>query len=264
MNVFYFGICRLSVVSVRRDPSDRSEMVTQLLFGDHYEVLESDGDQKWLRIRIQADRYEGWIDRKQHHEISPEYFEYLGRAEFKITTDLTSTILFNKIPLVILIGSIIPISSSELFKMEEQYAFNGESKNLGQKREFDYMKTVATKFLGAPYLWGGKTPFGIDCSGLTQMVFRICGYNLQRDAWQQALQGKPLKDDGQPSPGDLAFFCNRENKIVHVGIVFPESRIIHASGRVRIDKLTPDGIINSDTGEKTHELAHFRHILSDG
>src|SRR5690606_2373408 len=121
-----------------------------------YVVLAHSADQKWMKIRIHFDSYEGWIDSKQHLTISPEYFNHINHAEFKITTDLTSSLLYNKSPQVVLMGSMIPISSSELFKMEEQFAFNGESKNVGQKREFDFLRTIAAKYLNCPYQWGGK------------------------------------------------------------------------------------------------------------
>lgn len=264
MTGLFFGICRLSVVPVRAEPSHKAELVTQLLFGDHYQIIESAANGKWQRIRIYADQYEGWIDHKQHHEIGQEYFDYLNRAEFKITTDLTTSILFNKSPLVIMIGSVIPISSSELFKMEQQYAFNGEAKNIGQKREFEFIRSIALKYLHAPYLWGGKTPFGIDCSGFTQMVFRISGYGLMRDAWQQANQGKAVTHFAEGVAGDLAFFRNDEGKIIHVGLVLPGGKIIHASGRVRIDHLTQEGIFDAATKEKTHTFSHIRRILTDG
>lgn len=262
MEILEYGVCRLSIVPVRREPAEQSELVTQLLFGDHYEVTGTSDEKSWLRIRINFDQYEGWISALQHHAISGEYFEYIGRAEFKITTDITSSLLYNKTPMIILIGSIIPITGAELFRMEEQFAFNGESKNLGQRREFDFVRRIAMKYLNAPYLWGGKTPFGIDCSGFVQMVFRIAGYRLFRDAWQQASQGRAIKNFDQRLPGDLAFFRNAEGKITHTGMILDDGRIIHASGRVRIDSLDQEGIINSDNRQRTHHLAHIRRILA--
>lgn len=263
MSTDSYGICRLSIVPVRAEPSDKSEQVSQLLFGEHYQILESTPDKKWLRIRVYADQYEGWIDNKQGTFITAEFFEYLNRTELKISTDLTSSILFNKNRLLILIGSIIPISGSELFRMEEQLAFNGEAKGLGIKRDFEFLKGIAEKYLNAPYLWGGKTPFGIDCSGFTQMVFRISGYALARDAWQQATQGKPVPVLSESRPGDLVFFKNHEERIHHVGILLGEGKIIHASGKVRIDTVTPEGIVSGDTGQKTHTLSHLRRVLPE-
>ena len=117
MDFIDYGVCRLSLVPVRNEPSDKSEQVTQLLFGDHYEVLEESSDGKWLQIRANFDGYIGWVDKRQHHQVSREYFLYCNKAEFKITTDLTSSILYHKSKQMILMGSVIPISSSELFKM---------------------------------------------------------------------------------------------------------------------------------------------------
>lgn len=263
MDIFDYGVCRLSIVSVRKDPQDVSELVTQLLFGDHYEVIGQSTDQKWLKIRIYFDQYIGWIDSKQHQSISKEYFNYINDSEYKITTDITSSLLFNKTQLIVLLGSIIPISTAELFKMEEQFAFNGETKNLGQKRDFEYVKTIALKFLNAPYLWGGKSPFGIDCSGFTQIVYKIAGFKLLRDAWQQSTQGKPIGKISEAKPGDLAFFINKDGKITHTGIFLGGDKIIHASGKVRVDTLTYEGIINQDTKTLTHNLSHFRRLLPE-
>jgi hypothetical protein len=263
MEILEYGVCRLSIVPVRAETSDKTEQVTQLLFGDHYEVIDEANDRKWLRIKGHFDLYEGWIDAKQHHAISKEYFEYLNQAEFKITTDVTSSILYNKSRQVILMGSMIPISSSELFKMEEQFAFIGEAKNLGQKREFEFLRNTAIKYLNSPYLWGGKSSFGVDCSGFTQMVFKICGYRLLRDSWQQAVQGKPVKALHEAKPGDLAFFKNKDNKIHHVGILLEQDKVIHASGKVRVDPLTEEGILNADTKIYTHQFSHLRRVLTE-
>jgi hypothetical protein len=262
MEPIEYGVCRLSIVPVRIACADQSEMTTQLLFGDDYSVLERSADRKWCRIRVTFDEYEGWIDAKQHHTITQDYFEYLGRAEFKITTDITSGLLYNKVSIPVVIGSIIPITGAELFKMEEQFAFNGESKSVGQKRDFDFVKVIAMKYLQSPYLWGGKSPFGIDCSGFVQQVFKINGFRLQRDASQQALQGKAVKSLADVAPGDVAFFHNAENRIVHTGILLEDNRIIHASGRVRIDHLDDKGIMNTETRQYTHQLAHLRRFLT--
>lgn len=258
-----FGVCRLSVVPVRGTPDHRSEQVTQLLFGDHYVVEELSVDEGWLRIRIDFDQYVGWIDRRQHHSISAEYYKHINHAEFKITTDLTSTLLYNKSPVMVLIGSIIPISSAELFKMEEQFAFNGESKNLGQRREIEFLRSTASKYLNSPYLWGGKSPFGIDCSGFTQMVFKINGYKLQRDASQQATQGRAIESLEESRQGDLAFFQDEKGKITHTGIVLGDNKIIHASGKVRVDTLQEAGILHAESKVITHRLAALRRILPD-
>ncbi len=262
MEVIDHGVCRLALVSVRKDPSDQSEQVTQLLFGDHYEVTLVSDNKKWVRIRIHADLCEGWVDQKQHHSITKEFFEQINHTNYKISTDLTSSLLYKKNPLTILMGSIVPISNSELFRMEEQFAFNGESKSLGQKRDFEFLKSIALKYLNAPYQWGGKSPFGIDCSGFTQMVFKISGYPLLRDAGQQANHGKKVKTISEAQPGDLAFFQNAEGHIIHVGIILRDEKIIHASGKVHIDHLLEEGILNAETKIYTHHLAGIRRILS--
>lgn len=257
-----YGVCRLSLVPVRLEGSDKAELTTQLLFGEHYEVLSSSKDKKWLKIKMHFDQYEGWIDVKQHHSISKDHFDYINRADFKISTDVTTSILYNKTPLSILMGSIIPISGSELFRMEEQFAFNGESKSLGQKRDFEFLKLTAKKYVNAPYLWGGKSPFGIDCSGFVQMVFKINGYKLQRDSAQQAKQGKAVSFH-EMLPGDLVFFKSKENQITHVGIFLGDDKLIHASGKVRIDHLNEEGILHAESRVYTHSFAQARRILSD-
>lgn len=257
-----FGVCRLSIVPVRAEAADKAELVTQLFFGEHYEVLSGSKDKKWLKIRIYFDQYEGWIDAKQHHAITKEHFDYINRADFKITTDITTSILYNKNPLTIVMGSVIPISGSELFKMEEQFAFNGESKSMGQKRDAEFLKLTAQKYLNSPYQWGGKSPFGIDCSGFIQMVFKINGYKLNRDTAQQVKQGKPveIKDAAM---GDLVFFRNKEDKVSHVGMIISNDKIIHASGKVRIDPFNEKGILHSDTKVYSHASPSVRRILPE-
>ena len=255
------GICRLGVVPVRAEATDKSEQITQLLFGDHYEIIDNVPDKKWLCIRIHFDQYEGWIDSKQHTPISDEYYEQINNSDYKISLDIFSSILHNKHRINVLLGSVLPISTSELFQIEEQLAYNGESKSLSQKRDFEYLKQIAMMYLNAPYQWGGKTPFGIDCSGFIQQVFRICGYQLRRDASQQAKQGKEVIDLKDAQSGDLAFFENEKNKVTHVGIILEDHHIIHASGKVRKDQLEEEGILNLDSNKYTHKLHSLRRIF---
>ena len=159
-------------------------------------------------------------------------------------------------------GSIVPISNSELFKIEEQFAFNGESKGLGQRRDADFLKTVAKKYFTAPYQWGGKSPFGIDDTGFVQMVYKITGYSLPRYLTQQALAGKKVKTFAESKAGDLAFFSEKGGAATHVGIILDDGRIIHSFGQVRIDNITEDGMLNPETKIYTHLLHSIRRIIA--
>lgn len=255
-----FGVCRLSVVPVLNEPGI-SVQTSQLLFGDAYEVLERSKDKYWIRIRINFDGTEGWIDLRHHHSIPQEYFAQIINADFKITTDVVATILYKKSPLSILLGSIVPISSSELFKMDEQFAFNGNAKAISQKREEEFIKSIALKYLNAPEATGGKSPFGISSQGLLQMVFKICGHTLPWDLKQQSSSGKKVEDTSSTKTGDIAFFKDKSGKFIHAGIVLEENKIIHPFGQVRIDLLNDEGILNSDTKIYTHMLAQIRRIL---
>jgi hypothetical protein len=256
-----YGVCRLAVVPIRREPNDLTEQITQLLFGDHYEVIESTKDRKWFRIKIFTDQCEGWMDSKQHHPITQEYFDQINLVDFKITTEVTSWILYKKNPLSIVMGSIVPISASELFKIEEQFAFNGESKSSGLRRDFEFLKSVALRYLHAPFQWGGKNPFGIDSSGFVQMVFKISGYTLFRTSHQQCQQGKSVKNLAEAKPGDLVFFKSKEGKVNHSGILLEGDKVIHSYGRVRIDHLMEEGILNSESKIFTHSFHSIRRIF---
>jgi len=262
MEVLGYGVCRLSLVSVRHAPQEHAPLTTQLLFGDHYEVLNVPDHKDWVFIRIHFDGSEGWIDAGQHHGITHEYFEQINHANFKITTDITCSILFKKSPLTILVGSIVPISNSELFKLEEQFAFNGESKSLGQKREYEFLKSIALKYLNAPYLAGGKSPFGVDAAGFVQMVFKIAGYVLPRSLDKQMMEGKKVNGLDEARSGDVAFFKQQSGNKLHAGIILEDQKIIHADGKVRIDHILEDGILRTESKIYTHSLIEIRRIFN--
>jgi len=262
IEILDYGVSRLALVAVRNAPHEDAKQITQLLFGDHYEVLKKAEAGDWVYIKIHFDDSEGWIDAEQHHSISKEYFDQINHANFKITTDITCNILFKKSPITILLGSIVPISNSELFKMEEQFAFNGEAKSLGQKRDVEFIKATAMKYLNAPYLPGGKSPFGIDAAGLVQMVFKIAGYSIPHAMNHLVSEGKKVKSAGEAIAGDLAFFSRKDGEISHVGIILSDDKIIHAFGRVRVDHLMEEGIIRADSKIYTHYLKEIRRIIN--
>ncbi len=256
------GITRLSVIPVRKEPADQSEMVTQLLFGEHFEIVETSIDDKWLRIKNFFDDYEGWIDKKQFTPISEAFYSQLKDFEFKITTEMVSRLDFNDKQINLLPGSILPFFENEMFTDSMKNQFKGNSKSVGVKYDYDMMEKIAFMFINAPYLWGGKTPFGIDCSGFTQLVFRIGGYALKRDAWQQQQQGELVMNNTIAKPGDLAFFAKEDGRINHVGIVLKDKQIIHASGRVRIDKLDNKGIFIDEDHAYSHLLHSIKRIIN--
>jgi len=246
---------------MRSAPADNSEMVSQLLFGEHYTVLEVAANGTWLKIANYFDGYQGWISKNQHYKIDEEYFDQINISDYKICLDTTANILYKKNLITIMMGSVLPISTHELFKMEEQLAFNGEAKSLSQRMDAEFIKKIAMRYQFAPYLWGGRSPFGIDCSGFTQLVFKMSGFKLQRDSSQQVHQGALVESFDEMQMGDLVFFRNVASDVFHVGIALDNNKVIHASGRVRVDILIEDGIINETTKRFTHKTTTIRRIL---
>jgi hypothetical protein len=252
-----FGICNLAIIPLRFEPSDRSEIVSQVLFGEHFEILEQ--LRQWSRIRTQYDNYEGWIDSKQLQLISETSYHQLSTEAIILNADLIEYITTpNNLLIPIPLGS----SLSFLNHIEintSNFDFEG-TKTSGEKSKESLINT-AFMYLNAPYLWGGKTPFGIDCSGFTQMVYKLNGFKLLRDASQQSSQGEALSFIEESEPGDLAFFDNEEGNIIHVGIIMADNYIIHASGKVRIDRLDHLGIFNAETNKHTHKLRVIKKIV---
>ncbi len=254
-----FGICRLALTPLRDQPSDRSEMISQLLFGEHYQVMATSDDGTWLQVVSNFDQYQGWIDHKQHHSISEAYFQEINRSNYQITTDVSAEAIINGEQLHLAMGSVLPMVAGELFSSTGLLKFHGNSKSLSKKLDFAETQAMALKYLNAPYLWGGRSPWGIDCSGFVQQVFRIAGYALPRDSVQQVHCGSPVDHIKQAQAGDLAFFASTSGKIDHVGIILGDNQIIHASGKVRIDELREEGIW--DGQQITHHMKTVRRVL---
>jgi cell wall-associated NlpC family hydrolase len=258
-----FGICNLSMVPCRAEPSNKSEMVTQLLFGENYFVLEEKDE--WIKIKNANDNYESWINQKQFNSIKETTFNAIQNKAKTITTDLFS-IVRNKITnqnFPVPMGSCLPFYQDGKFIIEEQSEYNIDASCVKTNFKSDVDNLIQTSFmyLNSPYLWGGKSCWGIDCSGFTQICFATQGIYLPRDAFQQAELGTPLSFVEEAKPGDLAFFDNEEGKIIHVGIILNDAHIIHASGKVRIDRFDHFGIFHSERKKYSHQLRVIKRIF---
>ncbi len=232
------------------------------MFGDCFEVLERTGN--WALILTAFDKYAGWIDIKQYIRISAEQYEtyserarILGCAVYQpIMKVATGELLY------LLTGSSIPpLNEKSFFLNTEEYRFVTLPLFAAEDSFIEHIDSYARFFLQAPYLWGGKSLFGMDCSGYTQMVYKMLGIKLKRDAWQQAEQGKVVNFLQESKAGDLAFFDNDEGRIIHVGIMLGDNEIIHASGRVKIDSIDDQGIYSSDLQRHTHKLRIIKRFI---
>lgn len=243
------GIVKIPLIPGRKEGSDRSEMVTQLLFGELYTVLEE--KEKWVFIENEADGYQCWIDRKQHNPIHADAYQNVREAQHQLSTEiLGETESGMRIPF----GSKVNYSASP--SISEISNFKGDT----ARRQYADIETYARLFLDAPYLWGGKSILGIDCSGFCQVVYSACGIEIPRDAYQQAEQGVTIEFLQEAKTGDLAYFDNKEGRITHVGILLDRNEIIHASGKVRIDRIDHEGIYNEELKKYTHKLRIIKRI----
>lgn len=258
-----FAVCTLSVVPVRKEASEASEMTTQLLFGELFTILES--IDKWHRIKIVNDNYEGWISQNQATIITEVEFIRLNSSVQKRSFDLVQLIT-NKTDQsmqAICLGSTIynEDDAVNFYLNKDVYLFDGTLAKELEGNIAEQIIKISKMYLNAPYLWGGRTPFGIDCSGFTQIVFLITGIKLLRDASQQATQGETINFISEAKAGDLAFFDDDEGNIIHVGIVLPDQKIIHASAKVRIDNIDHQGIFNKELNAYTHQLRLIKKII---
>lgn len=259
------AICQLSIAPVRSAPSDKEEIVTQLLFGELVDIIDVGKSKKnWCQIRCNWDGYEGWMDIRQLQRISPEEVESY-ETDHAYCLDLVSTLTNNDHFLPITMGATLPnFDGFNLHLGDKHYTFGGQAiRRESLRATSEIIIKLARRYLYAPYLWGGRSPFGIDCSGFTQTVFKMAGIRLRRDASQQIEQGKLIDFVEQSQPADLAFFDNEKGRIVHVGIVMDGGFIIHSSGQVRIDKLDHYGIFNEKSGIYSHKLRVIKRLLPD-
>lgn len=267
------GICLLAVAALRKSPDHRSEMVSQLLFGDIVTVIEIQKD--WIHIEMAEDKYPGWVAKNQLHLLDEGEYAALLESKRMITASLLGTMSARAVtgatekPTEAEAAMQAAKQSHERFAVSAGSTFYQNSKGTmvisGMAFEYDgpllhpaagrqQIPEFALGFQSTPYLWGGRSAFGIDCSGFTQLICKMAGISIKRDAAQQAQQGETVHLISEAEPGDLVFFDNEEGSITHTGILLDQSTVIHAHGKVRIDKIDHHGIFNTETGNYTHKL----------
>jgi len=246
------AFCNVALSPVRAEDSDKSEMISQILFGEAIEILEL--KENWSFIKCIYDNYEGWVDSKQYkitkNPVSADFLSF----------HLSHACQFNALSIPLVLGSRLPNFDGLNFSIEkEKYLFNGKAIDF-KKNAITNLQKIALKYINAPYLWGGRSPYGIDCSGYTQMVFSFFNIALPRDAYLQANLGETINFVSEARVGDLAFF-GKEDKITHVGICLGNNEIIHASGKVRIDTLDHIGIYNKEIKKYTHFIKTIKRLI---
>ncbi len=252
-----YSICTVPAAPVRKEPSHRTEMTNQLLFGETMQVLEQKDE--WFRVKSLYDEYEGWLT----WHLVTELDETVAKAGIDyIASDLINPVTLPGQLINAPMGSaLVGFDEETRLLWDESYKYHGTYRDVRKPFNLDLLDRTMHAWINAPYLWGGKTFMGVDCSGFVQTVFKVLGIKLKRDAYQQAEQGRAVESLSDTKTGDVAFFQNESGRVTHVGIVLFPGEIIHASGKVRIDKLDEQGIENKENGKRTHQLHSVRRFL---
>lgn len=258
----------VAIAPMRAEASHRSEMVSQLLFGELCEWLDETGD--FVKVKCRYDGYEGWVQRSQlaaietgSHDVtvvtSGNENEGVWVDGFSVALSPGSEFYFKAVKKGSVDYSQLLLEGHDI--RYPQWQALPPLEGVIESDKTAIVLSLANHFLGTPYLWGGKSRWGIDCSGFVQMVFKMAEMFMPRDAWQQAEGGDVVGFLQEAKQGDLAFFDNAEGRITHVGILRNDHEIIHASGVVRIDPIDNYGIVNKQSGKRTHNLRIIKRFF---
>ncbi|MGB3591395.1 MAG: C40 family peptidase, partial [Nonlabens sp.] len=238
------------VAPLRVEASHRSEMVSQVLYGESFEIINI--SKEWAKVKLDHDGYSGFISNTQFDPKKSSAPD-LDLSTIGIVREKQGTYHIDEEEKQLIAGCIYATDLNQLNDLFSTKATPARNQAC----------EMAIKLLETPYLWGGRSSYGVDCSGLTQLCYRVAGYNIPRDAHQQAEQGTTVVFVEEVVRGDLAFFDNEEGSITHVGLCLGENKIIHAHGMVRVDHLDQQGIFNTDRGVYTHNLRIIKSYLPD-
>ena len=259
-----------SIIPIRKEPSETAEQLTQMLFAQTGKVIGR--EEKWLQLRLDEDGQTGWADRKMLTIISnDEKASLADSGEAKVVMPMAYAVSQN--------GQTIPLTAGTLlphYKTDGSFSLLGAEFRIDpqmvlphpQELNSDNIMRTTRFFLNVPYLWGGKNAMGMDCSGFTQIIMSLFGKHLLRNASEQAKQGKRIASLKTARTGDLVFFNHADTdpdktQISHIGILIDNERVIHCSGRVKVEKIDDNGILSYEPDGKahyTHHLAAVRRV----
>ena len=259
-----YAIVLLPIVPLRSAASDCAEMTSQLLFGD-FVTIQAQSATNWTQVCNLFDQYTGWVDTKMLTPLDEVEFNRLQSLPLYFVKQPSADAKehCSTYPLRLSIGVSLPGYDplrQRMQVLDRSFQIPLRAVSCAQDVVIKSLLRTASYYIHTPYLWGGKSIYGIDCSGFVQSVYRLYQINLPRDASQQVHCGQPI-DFAARRPGDLAFFSNQAGKVVHVGIVYTPSQIIHASGSVHIDPLSEEGIYSHTQGRITHEKLVLRRVI---
>ena len=257
-----YAACQVSIAPMRAQATDKSEMVSQILFGETVEVIGK--KLNWKQVVCSWDGYTGWVDSKQLKRLTPSEFDSYKESQ-SVSLSLVEGLMATDHFIPLTLGAVLPKFDGLRCTLGDQtFQFSGPVVTPGQvPPSGEWISKISRRYLHAPYMWGGRSPFGIDSGGLTQMVYKIAGIRLLRDPAHQVTQGRPVDFMEQCQVGDLAFFDDGKGIINHVGIILAEGFMVHASGTVRVDKLDHFGIFNREQNKYTHQLRIVKRMLQD-